>query len=566
MIVHRRLLQLAGSVRAPVAACVTLGLAVSASYVTQALLLASTLTELSAGRYDTAVTLLAWAFAVVAVRAVLLWARQTVAAWAGALIRARLRDRLVEQLGRLGPAYLTGARTGRVQTTLVDGVEGLDAYFSRYLPQVVITFCVPVTLVGWLFTVNSAAAGVLAAAVGAVLVVPRLWDASLLRRGRARWTAFADLASDYLEAMQGMATLRAFGAAGRLGTKLAARAHELYLTTMSQLRISLVETGVSTFLIQAGTAGAVLAAASAGAGDAWSVFAVLTVTVECFRPVRDLSAAWHAGYLGVTAVDGLEELLSAKPAVDDTGTVTAFPAHPEITFRGVTFTYPGGRRPAVRNVTFTVREGETVALVGPSGAGKSTLAALLQRLFDPDEGVVTIGGRPLGEFTAATLRSGIAVVAQDTYLFHGTVADNLRLARPDASDADLERAARAACAHAFVTALPQGYATPLGERGATLSGGQRQRLAIARALLADAPVLLLDEATSHVDGQTEQALSELRRGRTCLLIAHRLSTVGDADRIVVLDDGAVTESGVPAALAASRGHYHRLLAAQEVSA
>ncbi|HEX2315798.1 MAG TPA: ATP-binding cassette domain-containing protein, partial [Thermomonospora sp.] len=279
-------------------------------------------------------------------------------------------------------------------------------------------------------------------------------------------------------------------------------------------------------------------------------------------PVRALSDYWHAGYLGLTAVDGLEELLSARPAVRDTGTVTAFPARPEIRFDRVTFTYPGSGRPAVRDVSFTVPAGETVAVVGPSGAGKSTLAALLQRHHDPDEGTITLGGVDLRDLTLGALRSGVAVVAQDTYLFHGTVADNLRLARPDATDADLEEAARTAGAHEFVTALPQGYATVLGERGATLSGGQRQRLAIARAVLADAPVLLLDEATSHVDVRGEEALARLRAGRTCLLIAHRLSTVRDADHIVVLAGGEVAESGDHASLTAARGSYHRLLTLQ----
>ncbi|HEX2312284.1 MAG TPA: ABC transporter transmembrane domain-containing protein, partial [Thermomonospora sp.] len=385
MIVHRRLLQLSGAVKAPVAACAGLGLAVSAAHVGQALLLAGALAALAEGEHATAVSLLGWAFAVIALRAALLWTREVVTVWAGALIRARLRDRLVEHLGRLGPAYLTGARTGSVQTTLVDGVEGLDPYFSRYLPQVAVTFCVPVALVGWLFTVNAAAASVLAAAAAGVLVIPRLWDATLLRRGRARWSAFADLAADYLEAMQGMATLRAFGAVERLGARLAARAHALYALTMRQLRTSLVETGVSAFLVQAGTAGAVLAAVTAASGpvDAWSVFAVLTVTVECFRPVRQLSEYWHAGYLGITAADGLEELLSARPAVQDTGTLTAVPPRPAIVFDRVTFTYPGASRPAVREVSFTVGHGQTVALIGPSGAGKSTLAGLLQRHHDP---------------------------------------------------------------------------------------------------------------------------------------------------------------------------------------
>ncbi|WP_052422930.1 ABC transporter ATP-binding protein/permease [Nonomuraea candida] len=540
MIVHRRLLQLAGTVKGPIAACVGLGLAVSAAYVAQAVLLAAALAALVAGDVPAAVRLLLWSLAVIVVRAALLWAREAVAAWAGALVRARLRDRLIVHLGRLGPAHLTGTRTGHVQTTLVDGVEGLDPYFSRYLPQVVVTFCVPIALVGWLFTVSVAGATVLAAAVAGVLTIPRFWDATLLRRGRGRWAAFAALASDYLEAMQGMATLRAFGAAGTLGGRLAGRAHDLYLTTMRQLRISLVETGISAFFVQAGTAAAVLAATTAG--SAWAVFAVLLAAAECFRPVKSLSDAWHAGYLGITAVDGIEELLAASPAVADRGTRRDFPEAPAIAFEQVTFTYPGAPRPAVRDVAFTVPAGRTVALVGPSGAGKSTLAALLHRHHDPDRGRITIGGTDVRDLTLDTLRGGVAVVAQDTYLFHGTVAENLRLARPEATDEELVAAARLAAAHDFIAELPDGYGTRLGERGATLSGGQRQRLAIARALLADAPVLVLDEATSHVDARTEQALSEVRRGRTCLMIAHRPDTIRQADHVVTLENGTVLET------------------------
>ncbi|MEO3805326.1 ABC transporter ATP-binding protein [Nonomuraea sp. B1E8] len=540
MIVHRRLLHLAGSVSGPIAACVGLGLAVSAAYIAQAVLLATALAALVRGDAMTAVRLLAWALAVIAARAALLWARQAVTVWAGGLIRAGLRDRLIVHLSRLGPAHLTGTRTGNVQTTLVEGVEGLDPYFSRYLPQVVVTFCVPVALVGWLFTVNAPAAAVLAVAVAGVLIIPRFWDATLLRRGRGRWAAFAALASDYLEAMQGMATLRAFGAVGTLGARLAGRAHDLYLTTMRQLRVSLVETGISTFFVQAGTATAILAATTAD--SAWEVFAVLLIAVECFRPVKGLSDAWHAGYLGITAVDGIEALLAASPAVEDRGTRRDFPDAPAITFEHVTFTYPGSRQPAVRDVSFTVEAGRTVALAGPSGAGKSTLAALLQRHHDPHEGRISIGGIDARDLTLDALRGGVAVVAQDTYLFHGTVAENLRLARPDAADEDLVAAARLAAAHDFIAALPDGYDTPLGERGATLSGGQRQRLAIARALLADAPVLVLDEATSHVDARTEQALSEVRRGRTCLMIAHRPDTIRQADHVVTLENGTLLET------------------------
>jgi ATP-binding cassette subfamily C protein CydCD len=242
------------------------------------------------------------------------------------------------------------------------------------------------------------------------------------------------------------------------------------------------------------------------------------------------------------------------------------PVDAGVAFEGITFSYPGARRPAHVDLSFNVRPGERVAIVGPSGSGKSTIARLLLRFHDPDRGRVAIGGRDLRELSLEQIRSRVALVSQDTWLFHGTVEDNIRMGKPDASPQELRAATRAANAEEFILRLPQGYDTVVGERGVRLSGGQRQRIAIARALLRDAPILVLDEALSSVDAESEaliqSALDRLMRGRTTLVFAHRLSSVVGADRILVLDQGRLVEQGTHAELIGRGGAYTRLMAAQ----
>jgi ATP-binding cassette subfamily C protein CydCD len=241
----------------------------------------------------------------------------------------------------------------------------------------------------------------------------------------------------------------------------------------------------------------------------------------------------------------------------------------EVRFEAVTFAYGANEAQALRDVSFSIEAGQTVALVGRSGAGKTTAAHLLMRFWDPQSGRIVLGGHDLREFGLDDLRRRIAIVAQDTYLFNTSLRENIALGRPDASEEQIIHAARLANAHDFIMTLPDGYDTVVGERGLQLSGGQRQRIAIARALLKDASILILDEATSHLDTESERqvrlALETLIEGRTTLVIAHRLSTVRDANRIIVLEDGSVAEQGSHAELLARGGIYAQLVAAQLVS-
>ena len=370
--------------------------------------------------------------------------------------------------------------------------------------------------------------------------------------------------------MQGLPTLKAFGQSGAYGRMLADKARALSDSTFLVLGTSILTRGITDLGCALGAAAALALGAYRVRHGEMSLEALLIVLMagtEIFRPLRELRTVLHQGMTGQAAAAGINALLDepvtapaprAPPPLagerrslsrERGGLEWGCRASPSIAFEAVGFAYPGGRRAAHQGLSFSIAAGERVGIVGPSGSGKSTIVRLLLRLHDPQSGAVRIGGHDLRALDPEAVRRMIAVVAQDTYLFHGTIEDNLRLGCPDASEADLVAAARAANAHDFIEALPDGYQTVIGERGARLSGGQRQRIAIARALLRDAPILVLDEALSSVDAENEaviqQALDRLMAGRTTLILAHRLSSVINADRILVLADGAVARQRPP---------------------
>ena len=517
-----------------------------------------------------------WPFAAVAavmmLRGGLDHARNMIAHRTAAIVQRTLRMHIYRQVVALGPAYFGQQRTGGVILSMVEGVEQLEIYFGRYLPQLLVAALTPLLVFAAMATLDLPVAAVQFGFAIAALFAPAVfhrWDSANSTR---RSEEYATFGAEFLDAVQGLGTLKAFGQSARKGEQLAGRARGVFRSTMWVLATNAASRGITDLGIAGG------AAATLGLG-AWRVLhgemplevllVILMLGIEVYRPMRDMRGLLHHGMMGISAAVGIFKLLDARPAIPpevETDGAREITLTPEVALEDVHFAYPGAERGAHKGLSLHVRPGERVGIVGHSGAGKSTLVRLLLRLYDPQQGRVLVGGHDIRELPLHTLRAHFAVVHQDTWLFHGTVEDNLRVGKPDATQAELEAAARAANAHSFIAQLPQGYGTVVGERGIRLSGGQRQRIAIARALLRNAPILVLDEALSSVDAENEaviqQALERLMEGRTTIIFAHRLSSIIGAHRILVMEEGRVAESGTHDDLMARGGVYHGLMAAQ----
>ena len=572
MLFDIRLWQFTRGVRLRIAATVAMGLASSLVGIGRLALLGWLLARVFAGAtVDDLIAPVAAVAAVMVLRGWIEHTRAMVAHRTAIRVQLALRERLYDKVVALGPAHFGLERTGAVMISMIDGVEQLETYFGQYLPQLLVAVTTPLIVFAVLAFYDLPVAGLMFAFAMFTLFAPVSFQRFEAKSSMRRSQAYRAFAAEFLDAIQGLATLKAFGQSAARGRLLAERAHEVFRSTMWVLAANAGNRGITDLGVAVGTA-AVL-----GLG-AWRVtqgqmslevlLVVLMMGIEVFRPQRDLRALLHNGMMGRAAADDIFAVLNARARVEPPSTPVGLdgPITPVVEFDDVSFAYPGGRRAAHRGLSFRVEAGERVGFVGESGAGKSTIVRLLLRFYDPDAGAVRIGGHDLRDLGADNVYPNVAVVNQDTYLFHGTVEDNVRFGKSDATRDEIEAAARAANAHEFITRLPDGYATVVGERGIKLSGGQRQRIAIARALLRDAPILILDEALSAVDAENEaviqSALDRLMQGRTTLIFAHRLSSVIGAQRILVLDKGAIVEVGDHASLMRARGAYFRLMGAQ----
>lgn len=482
--------------------------------------------------------------------------------------KVSVRDSVYRHTLRLGTGVLTRKRTGDVVNMTVDGMEWLEQYYGVYFVQFVIGMSTPIVLCLYIGIIDWVLGLSLIVSIPLTPMFLGMMGKQFRKVSERYFELQSHLSSQFLDSLQGMPTLKMFNQGRRRGEVMYRDNEQLRVETMRLLLVNQISIFLTDWGFALGSTGVMMVVAywrfDAGVLTIGQMVALLLISAEFARPLNLIGQFFFAGAIGREVAKKIGAYLDEAPHVEDQPMRAAPESYsPTLTFNDVHFTYEGAESPALDGVRFTIDAGETVALMGPSGAGKSTVTHLLMRGFDIDSGTITIDGMPIHELAADWVREQFALVPQDPYLFYGTFADNLRIAKPDASAAELEQACKAANLHAQIMATPQGYDTTIGERGMSISGGQAQRLAIARALLKDAPFVILDEPTSQIDPETEaviqQALARLTKSKTVLLVAHRLSTVERADRIVMLDNGRVVEAGAPAALADGGGPYARML-------
>ena len=486
----------------------------------------------------------------------------------GERVVADIREAVYNRMIGMSPAFFERIMTGEVlsrittDTTLILSVIGSS--ISVALRNVLIF----IGGLAFLLATSLKLAGMVLLVVPLVIVPIIVLGRRLRGLSRDNQDKIAESSGNASETLQAAQTVQAFTHERQSRAKFAVVTEQSFEVAKVRIKTRALMTMIVIFLIFASVVGVLWVGANdvrSGEMSAGALIQFLIYAVMVAGAVAALSEIWGELQRAAGATERLVELLNARDTVDDPAQPVKMPdvVAGAIAFENVNFSYPS--RPetaALRGVTFTVKPGETVALVGPSGAGKTTIFQLLMRFFDPESGQITLDGVDLKSLRREDFRQSFAMVPQDPVIFAESARENIRFGRPDATDAEVEDAARAAAAHDFLSALPQGYDSFVGERGVMLSGGQRQRIAIARAILRAAPVLLLDEATSALDAESErlvqQAVEALSADRTTLIVAHRLATVKKADRIVVFDQGQIVATGTHDALVAEGGLYARL--------
>lgn len=505
----------------------------------------------------------------VTLRAILTGISEMTAYQLAGTIKHDLRQRFFGHLSALGPAYIRGERSGELVSTATEGIEALDAYFRKYLPQISLSAFIPLAILIFVFPVDILSALIFLLTAPFILFLMMLIGRWADQRAKEQFKSLSYMSAHFLDVLQGLTTLKIFGRSTDQREKISDVSDKFRQTTLSVVSIAFLS---ALFLEMLSTISIAIVAVEIGLrllhGNMifQEALFVLIIAPEFYQPLRSLGASFHDGVNGVAAAVRIYEVLEIPlPTVhpDDQPWRDLPDGALNIRFADVGFTYPHQERPALEHISFEIRAGQKVALVGASGAGKSTLSYLLLSFLNPTTGSIQVQDIPITQIKRGAWWHKIGWVQQHSHLFYGTVAENIRLGRPDATMDEVIWAATQANIHEEIVQFAQGYDTLIGERGARLSGGQSQRLALARLFLKDAPIIILDEATAHLDPENEslvkQALHRLLKNRTVLMIAHRLNTVYDADHIVVLSKGHIIEQGTHQQLLSANGMYSMMV-------
>jgi ABC-type multidrug transport system fused ATPase/permease subunit len=570
---YGRLLKYIALIKTEIAIKVALGLIISATYIFQAIVMAKAVDIVfSGGSFVNIIPHIIIAVFAVLARGLFSRIIEIHTKLFSGKIKTKIRLLVFDKILRLGPGYLNDKRSGELLSLVFDGIESLEPFLVNYVPHLITIAISGIGIGIYLANIDLLTGIFIIMAVLLCVGVPYLTVPLVRHSIVSYWRNFAALHSQYVDSLQGMPTLKVFNASIRKGNELALNATEFYHSAIRNTTFSLIDSGLMTLLMSLVSCISVALAAfrtEAGIINITSVSAFLFLAVECARPISDLNMYWHTSFLGLSVADSIfgiidkEVLIKEKENADCQSLNILQPA---VKLHNVTFSYRQGVK-ILKNISISIEAGETVAIVGCSGSGKSTIVNLLLRFFDPDEGAIYIGEVNIRNYSIDYLQSKISVVFQETYLFSGTIEENIKMAKPDSTFTEVRNAAQIANADNFIISLPDGYKTVVGERGATLSGGERQRIAIARAVLKNTPLLILDEATASVDAKAEtliqQSLENLTKNRTTIIIAHRLSTIKNASKIYVLGDGHLEQEGTHEQLMAHKGIYANLVAAQE---